>query len=248
MRTTFQVGALAALVLLNLHQPALAGPSEEFLSPIVEEGEREIDFKAGSAKSRDGVRLSQASLGLGWGVNSWWFTELYAGWQKETGSARVFDAWSWENRFQITETGKYPVDFGLLLEIERPRERSEGYELRWGALLQSDLTQSVQLNLNLFLERHVRTTAPVPTELGYQWQLKHRWTPGLEYGLQGTGDVGDWRQWEPSREQPHQAGPAVFTKWRLGDHQVVKANAAWLVGLTHGAPRNTLRLQAELEF
>ena len=69
----------------------------------------------------------------------------------EPGASTGFDAWEWENKFQFTETGKYPVDIGLLLEIERPKDRSEGYEYRWGPLLQADITQSLQANLNLLL-------------------------------------------------------------------------------------------------
>ena len=32
------------------------------------------------------------------------------------GESHGFDAWEWENKFQLIETGKYPVDIGLLLE------------------------------------------------------------------------------------------------------------------------------------
>ena len=253
MRTTAHVGAQAALALTTLLAPGLqraaqAGPADYVLTPIVEAGEREIDFKAGSARLKDRSRSEQASVGLGWGVNAHWFTELYAIWHQPPGEPRRFDAWEWENRVQLTETGKYPVDVGLVLELERPRDRSEGYELRWGPLLQAELGSHWQANLNLLLEKHVRVAQGGPTELGYQWQLKYRWRPELEWGLQGLGDVGPWSRWEPTAEQPHAAGPAVFGRLRIGEHQTVKFNAALLHGWTRAAPRTTARLQAELEF
>ena len=250
MRTVLSAGALAALALstLSLSPPAVAGPSEYVVTPIVEEGEREIDIKAGSAKLRDGSSETQNSIGFGWGANSWWFTELYAIWHKEPGEPYSFDAWEWENKFQLTETGKYPVDLGFLLEIERPRDRSEGYELRFGPLLQSDLTPKLQANLNLLFEKHVDASEPIKTELGYQWQLKYRWQPALEFGLQGLGDVGPYNHWEPHDEQPHQAGPALFGRIKLAEHQTLTYNAGLLFGMTDGAPRHTLRLQAEFEF
>ena len=201
---------------------ALAGPSDYVISPIVDEGEREIDFKAGSAKLRDGERESKYSAGLGFGVNRWWFTEIYAIWHKGAGEQHGFDAWEWENKFQLTETGKYPLDIGLLFEIERPTDRSEGYEYRWGPLLQADL--------------------------GYPWQVKYRWRPAFEFGLQGLGDVGPWNDWEPKSEQPHVAGPAVFGRLALGAHQTIIYNAGLLLALTDAAPRRTLRLQVEYEF
>lgn len=250
MRTAFKAGALAALVLSCLGLPvgALAGPSDYVKSPIVEEGEREIDFKAGTAESRDGSRRSQYSIGFGYGVNRWWFTEIYAKWNKASGERHAFDAWEWENKFQLTETGKYPVDVGFLLEIERPRDRSEGYEYRWGPLLQTDITSSVQANLNVLIEKHIRAAEAEKAELGYEWQLKYRWRPDFEYGLQGFGDVGPWDHWEPHSEQPHIAGPAVFGRIKAGQRQAIKYNAGLLFGLTDGAPRNTFRLQAEYEF
>lgn len=250
MRTAFAAGALAALVLTSLTLPtvATAGPADYILSPLVEEGEREIEFKAGSAKLRDGTRASKESIGLGWGATSWWFTEIAAVWHKQPGERHGFDAWEWENRFQLTPTGKYPVDVGLLFEIERPKDRSEGYEYRWGPLLQSDLSPTVQANLNLLWEKHVRASEGGKAELGYQWQLKYRWRPELEFGVQGFGDVGPWNDWEPHAEQPHVAGPLLLGRLKLGDHQVLKYNAGLLFGMTDGAPHRTFRLQAEYEF
>ena len=250
MRTAVKAGALAALAMSCLLIPAVsrADPDAYVHSPIVEEGEKELDFKAGTAKNRDGTRESAYSLGLGWGVNSWWFTEVYAKGHKLPGEGNSFDAWEWENKFQLTETGKYPVDVGFLLEIERPRDRGEGYEYKWGPLFQADITNKIQGNLNILVEKHIRAAVPEKAELGYQWQVKYRYKPEFEFGAQGFGDVGPWNHWEPSSEQPHIAGPAIFGKLRVGQKQVINYNAGVLFGLTNGAPRNTLRLQAEYEF
>ena len=253
LRTAIKAGALAALVLPILTTPgaAWAGPAEYVYSPIVEEGERELEFKFGQSKARDGARESQHGLGFGLGVNRWWSTELFAQWHKLPGERQSFDAWEWENRFQLTETGRFPVDVGLVVEIERPKDRREGYEVRWGPLLQADLTSSLQANLNLLFERHTRggdEGDAGKAELGYQWQLKYRWKPELEFGLQGLGDVGRWNKWEPHAEQPHRAGPAIFGRVKLGQKQAIKYDAALLFGMTDAAPRHTLRLKAEFEF
>jgi hypothetical protein len=138
---------------------------------------------------------------------------------------------------------------GFLLEIERPQERSEGYELRFGPLLQTELGSKVQLNANLLLGRHVRSEEPSETELGYQWQAKYRWQPNLEWGAQGLGSVGPWQHWSSSSEQSHAIGPAVFGRIGLGhERQAIKYNAAWLLGLTDASPHNTFRMQVEFEF
>ncbi len=95
--------------------------------PNVEYGEREIDFKYGTWRFDDTQeRESAGSLGLGWGATPWWFTEAYFKYHKEAGDRTRYDAFEWENKFQLTETNKYPVDLGLLAEIEIPSAREEG--------------------------------------------------------------------------------------------------------------------------
>ena len=249
MHTVTHAGALAALALscLAYARPAAAGPSDYVVTPIVEQGEREVDFKAGTRKLRDGARESAWSLGLGYGATSWWFTELYAKWHHEPSKRSAFDAWEWENKFQLTETGKYPVDIGFLVEIERPKDRSEGYEYVWGPLLQAE-SGPWQANLNLLIEKHIRAAERREAELGYQWQTKYRWKPSLEAGLQGFGSVGAWNDWAPSKEQSHSAGPALFGRVKVGEHQAIKYNAALLFGVNHSSPKHTVRMQAEYEF
>ena len=224
------------------------GSADYVYTPAVTEGEKEIDFKIGTAKARDGTRTSATTLGLGYGVNSFWFTEVYFKAKRETPDSLRYDALEWENKFQLTETGKYPVDVGFIVEIERPKDRSEGYELRFGPLFQTELTQSVVANLNILFGKNYRTTTPAPMELGYQWQLKYRWMPQFEVGAQGFGRLGPVRNWLPGDQQEHKLGPAVFGKIRLEGRRAIYYNAAWLVGANSNTARNTFRLQAEYEF
>lgn len=250
MRTAALAGALLALAttLISIPSVSLADTDDYVHTPNVEYGEREIDFKAGTAKLRDGQRESAQSIGFGWGVTQRWFTEFYGKWHQTPDEGKGFDAWEWENKFQLTETDQYPVDVGVFLEIERPKDRSEGYELTWGPLFQADVTNDIQANLNFLVTQHVRAEAAGPAELGYQWQLKYRYRREFEFGAQGFGDVGPLAHWSPCSEQSHVAGPAIFGKFNVGPKQVINYNAAVLFGLNHGAPRNTLRLQAEYEF
>lgn len=240
--------ALLALACVLHASPTVAGPADHVLSPVVTEGEREIEFKAGTSKLRDGARFNAEELGIGWGVTRWWSTELSAGWQKPADGTHGFDAWEWENIFQLTETGKYPVDIGFVLSIERPKDRAEGYEVRWGPLLQADFSTQWQGNFNLLVEKHVHAEEAGSSELGYQWQVKNRWRRELEFGVQGFGGAGSWNHWTFS-EQSHVAGPALFGEFRLGTgRKLLKYNVGWLVGLNHESPRSTLRLQTEFEF
>lgn len=237
------VAATATLCLQN----AVAGPADYVYLPSVEYGEREIDFKFGSATKKGEDRLSAASVGFGYGATERWFTELYVKYNKLGDQNANFDAWEWENKFQLTETGQFPVDIGLITEIERPKDHSEGYEFKWGPLFQTEVGK-VQLNANLLFERHYRSTTPSNSEIGYQLQAKYRWLPEFEYGLQAFGEMGKWNKWEHDNDQNHRAGPAVFGKFNLGGRQVIKYNAAYLLGSTSHSPDHTFRLQTEYEF
>ena len=44
---------------------AIAGPNDYIRTPTVEYGEREIDFKSGSQRNRDGTSESATSIGYG---------------------------------------------------------------------------------------------------------------------------------------------------------------------------------------
>ena len=241
---------LLGAVALGLPFVAHAGPSDYVYEPAVEYGEREIDFKAGTSKLRnDEGRESAASLGFGYGATQWWFTEAYLKYHHEPGNHHQYDAFEWENKFQLTEHNQYFVDVGLITEFEVPRHE-EGYEFKVGPLFQGD-AGPVRWNANLLFEKVLRGSRDEehPTEMGYQLQARYSLRQGLDVGVQAFGEMGKWNHWDPSREQNHRLGPAVFGKVKLGEgREAIRYNAAWLHGVTDGAPKDTFRLQAEYEF
>lgn len=236
--------ACAAVGLLCL-QSAYAGPADYVYTPMVERGETELDFKFGTQDSDP--RKTVGTLGLGYGVNDWWFTEAYLKYTKEGSDGLKYDAFEWENKFQLTETGKYPADVGFIAEVEIPHDRDEGIELKVGPLFQTE-TGQWQFNANILFEKKFDAAVSSSTEIGYQWQVKYRWQPTFEYGLQGFGEMGKWNDWKASEDQSHKIGPAMFGKAHISEHTAIKYNAAWLFGISDSAPDNTFRMQIELEF
>ncbi|MCE2680054.1 MAG: hypothetical protein LW629_06305 [Burkholderiales bacterium] len=237
---------VAPLCLFNANS-SLAGPEDYIRLPVVEYGEREIDFKSGVQRNRDGSSQAATSIGYGFTPSAQWFTEVYAKYARQPEEGQRFDAYEWENRFQLTQTGRYPVDLGFLLEIERPKDRTEGYEVTYGPMLQSEWGK-FQGNANLFIQKHVRATEAFDTELRYQLQLKYRHAEKLEWGVQAFGNTGQWNHWSARSAQEFKIGPALFGKIKLGGKEAIKWNAALLTGTTQATPSNTFRLQAEYEF
>ena len=115
MRTVRLAGALLAICPLIYPRVSFADANDYVATPIVVEGEKEIDFKWGAQRLRNGTSGTATSIGLGWGPTAWWFTEFYAKYKRDPGASNAFDAWEFENKFQLTETGRYPVDVGFLL-------------------------------------------------------------------------------------------------------------------------------------
>jgi hypothetical protein len=225
---------------------AAAGPADYLFLPSITYGEREIDFKSGTWK-QSGTGLSAASVGFGFGVTQNWFTEIYRKYEQPQGEGTRFDAWEWENKFTLTEPGQYAIDTGFIVELERPQDRAEGYEVRFGPLFQTEFGK-VQLNGNILFQRNYRADTPQDMQLGYQWQIKYRWQQKLEFGLQGFGELGKWNDWSPFDQQSHRLGPAIFGKIPLGGRTALRYNAAYLAGVSQDAPRNNLRMQVEYEF
>ena len=231
---------------------AIADPADYIKLPAIEYGEKEIETKFGTSKLAAGEgRKSAGTFGFGYGVTPYWFTEAYVKYQKTPAERTRFDAIEWENKFLLTDTGKYPVDLGFFVELEVPRMRSEGYELRFGPLFQAD-TGNIQLNGNLFLKRQYRALtspddAPV-TEFHYQAQAKYRYRREFEFGIQAFGELGKWNHWDHLDRQNHRIGPAIFGKLPLGGHQAIRYDVAWLLGASKAAPDSTFRLQLEYEY
>lgn len=227
----------------------MAGAADYVYTPTVESGEKEIDFKFGTAKQPDGTRSTATSLGFGYGATDYWFTELYL--KRELEGGEGLSLAEWENKFQLTETGKYAVDIGLITEIEAPLNSSnEPWEFKIGPLFQTEFGK-LQLNGNVLFERKFGSKDADDshvTEMGYQWQAKYRLQPEFEFGLQGLGEMGEWNNWNSANSQIHRIGPAVFGKVKLGQRQALKYNTALLFGTSEAAPNHTFRMQVEYEF
>jgi hypothetical protein len=228
---------------------AVAGAADYVYTPLVEYGEHEIDSKFGATSPVGGNRSQGISIGYGYGAKEYWFTEVYL--KQERTGGDIANLAEWENKFQFTDTGKYPVDVGLITELEAPLSANTPWEFKLGPLFQTEFGK-LQLNGNLLFERAFGSAdesgEPYSTNFSYQWQAKYRLQPTLEFGVQGLGELGKWNNWSKSSQQSHRIGPAIFGKFALGNRRAIKYNAAWLLGTGNAAPGNTFRMQVEYEY
>ena len=113
------------LWLVCIH-PVFASPADYIYTPIVEYGEKEVDIKYGSARQKDGTYAQAASIGFGYGAKEHWFTEFYL--KQESSGNQNNNLAEWENKFQLTETGEYPVD----MQVSSPNWRHRLAAMRHG--------------------------------------------------------------------------------------------------------------------
>ena len=240
-------GAGLAALLALATAPALADPADYVFTPYTDIGKWQVAYGLGTEHGRDGGRETQQVLSLGGAPVARWYTSLYAAWAAADGGSFAIDEWSWVNHLQLTTPGTSPVDVGALCELARPHDRDEGrLGVTCGPTLQMD-TDDLQLNFNLSLGKHFGASEPERPALGYQWQVKAMVAHGVELGAQGFGSMGTWNDWAPASQQEHLVGPAVFLKTHAFGGPV-RFDAAWLLGIGDGSPRNVVRMRLQHEF
>lgn len=225
---------------------ACADPGYYVVTPYSNEGLVSVDFRYWTVKPRDGIETVWPELGLAYGVTSRWTTELFMSWIGSSNSATRPSTLNWQNDFLLTQ-GEWPFDLALHAQLIRSETTANTRALEFGPVLQTDFGRT-QANFNLFFDRDYGRNAARPTRLKYQWQLRHRWVPQLHLGVQGFGEVGPWDDWAPANQQSHRAGPALFSTLRLGGQDVVKLQAAYLLGKTYGSSGHMFTLDARYEF
>lgn len=222
--------------------------SEDVQDLNIKKGERQFELKSGTLKKRSDGRRSDLLFALDYGVSDSWATQFSLEYQREPGQGLRLDSFEWENRFRLTdESWNLPLSIGFLAEIDYFRDHEEGYQLRFGPLLQKDLG-NLQLNANLLFERHLGETPSRATELGYQWQTKYHWSDDFQFGLQGFGDVGQWDDWAPREDQSHRFGPAVFGEFKFSENRSLEYDAAYLTDPSSRARSHGIRLQLRYRY
>jgi hypothetical protein len=185
-------------------------------------------------------------IGLGYGVNSRWTTELFASFIGSSQMATQLSTWNWQNDVLLTQ-GEWPLDVAVHTNVARIADSDGSYAVEYGPVLQTDVGRT-QLNGNVFFERGHAGARPQQTQMKYQWQVRHRWQPALHVGLQGFGELGPWDHWAPSDQQSHRAGPALFGTLPLDEGRALLAQASYLFGSIYGRSGEMLSVRVQLTF
>lgn len=241
----FQLRVLATAILMSA-SAAMADPGYYLVSVYDSEGARSVDLRYWTVKHPGAPATIWPEIGLGYGVTSRWYTEVYASYVGSADSATKLSTVNWQNDVLLTQ-GQYPFDLAVHTNLASYPTGDEGYALEFGPAFQTDIDRT-QLNANIFFERNYGSAAPSRTKMKYQWQAKYRWRPALQFGLQGFGEVGVWDDWSARERQSHRGGPALSGSWPIGAGQSIKYEAAYLKGSTYTRQGSMFSMRVQYVF
>lgn len=231
---------------LLLTSVARADPAAKVHMPTVVQGEVEFELLGGYQWWRDNEdsRERQFIGEIGYGVTSWWKTEVGIGATRVPDQSYKLDEIEWENIFALTEPGRYWLDLGLFAELayDHPVGRKA---IALGPMFQKEI-DVVQANLNVLFERELGAGAEPGAAINYEWQIKWRGNPRFEPGLQGFGTLG--RTNDFGHQTQGNIGPAFFGQIPTGGRSKLKYDAALLFGLNRNTPDTTIRFEIEYEM
>ena len=231
--------------------PEVTCATQKVYSPYVEKGELEVEIR-GSVDNDERISRSgvlKQKYAIGYGFTDIWFSEVYGEIEKERNDAdedfdMEFTKVEWENKFQLTPEGKYPVDLGFLLEYAISTESKHPDSLEAVVLLGRDIGKTTHY-ANLIFEREVGGGHSDEIEGELAWSSRYRLNRKFEPGWEYHAKFGGLSEGEDFDEQTHQVGPAIY-----GEIGNISYDLGYLFGISDAAPQGSFKwiLEYEIKF
>jgi len=208
---------------------------DKIYDPYVQPLEKELEFRTLFQADDDIEEIQRHSLGFGSAIGQRWFAELYAIALKSEGESLHVDTFELEFKRQLTEQGEYPVDWGLLFELEREADVNS-WELTTSLLAARDFGRWTALaNFDFIYEwgEHIANEFETAAHL----QVRHRTSEAAEPGVEVH--VG---------QDTFAVGPVVTGLARFGGSRKIRWSAGYFAGLGSTTPDHTARVFFEYEF
>lgn len=213
---------------------------DKVYNPYVEQLEREIEIRSTYYEYNTSVKdFANHRVGLGYSFSPRWFAETYLTGQKQEDGSLKLNAYELEAKWQLTEQGEYPLDWGLLFEFE-DRKNSDIFEFSTSALAAYERNRWVTTaNLKLIYEWSDDVTNELESALALQ--TRYRYQQSLEYGLEFYAG-----------QDTRSLGPVLMGSSNLSGRKKL----SWEFGLLFGldpddaslTPAYSLRALLEFEF
>lgn len=228
-------------------QPAQADPGYYVNTPYAQASQWGAELRYWTVKNREGdPAVLWPELALSYGLGERWTSTLLASYQGTREKAMRLDTWNWLNQFRLDD-GRGDWDLALHTQLIRTHGEAHGHALELGLVSQTEW-RLARVQANMTLEHGWGELARSGTELKYQWQLSWPLRPGWRAGVQGFGELGNWRDWKPAERQSHRAGPSFQARWTLREYQDLQLQAAYLFGKVYGQQAGMFSATVKLLF
>ena len=245
-------GLAVAASLLAHAFPAQA--ARHVYSPYVEEGEYEIEtFFNQAVAGKSGLNGEGSYAGsIGYGITSWWKTEVEATWSRSQGGNSawgevLYDSVASENVFQLTEPGEYWLDAAFFAEAEFVKQSGDHNNFTVGPIFAKEFGPSLT-TINLLFTQEFGSGASGGQSVDFRAQSVWRVTPLFAPGVEAYWQPGKLSQIDGFNAQGLIAGPVITGGVRLADTVKLKYEIGYLFGLTNASPNGTVRGLLELEW
>ncbi len=238
---------IIATGLLGFSQDAFA--TKKVYSPLVVPGEWELEYRGSVAFDNrvDQDDKQRHKFAVGYGVNDFWFTEVYGILENHPGSQEdkglEYEATEWENRFQLAEPGQWWVDTGLYVSYRFAPKSEQADKLETKLLLEKILDQW-RHRVNLTFEKAFGGDSEEKWEGGASSSSTYRVNRAFEPGAEIHWEYGELDVGRSFDEQQFQLGPVVYG--RIGRH--LKYDVGYLFGISDAAPAGELKWIFEFEW
>ena len=236
------------ICVVGLSNFALA--DKKVFAPSAEQGEWELETKGvyDIDPKKDKNAIQEYRYDVGYGVNSFWHTELELEaetlpTEEESITALKATHLEWENIFQLAPKGKYWVDPGIYLAYEAPIKNKQAGKFEGKILLEKDF-QKISNILNISFNKEVGGGASLHPDGGVSWSTRYRLSRYLEPGFEYWNEFSPISHHITYQQQSHQVGPCFYGRL-FGN---VKYNIGYLFGISEAAPRGEVKWVLEYEF
>lgn len=232
-----------ALFMLSMSEAVQA---KQVYSPIVEEGEPELEYLLDYNIDRDPTinRSARHQFEFEYGVTDRWLTAIYGDFRQRPNQGFAYQGAKWENIYQLFEQGERWLDAGLYFEYIAPQSSLKKPDrLEFKLLLEKEYGRIIN-TANIIFNKELGLNATSNAIVEYAWKSKWRWRRDFEPAIELYGALGEIGNTQSFSQQQHQVGPVI-----LGHlHNGLSYEIGYLFGLTSSSAQGMVKWVVGYEF
>lgn len=259
------------LLLVAFLMPGTARAGFEIRSPIVEEGELELEGKggflwgydkgeeagageeeeeagAGQEEEAEANQRHRHEVSIGYGATDFWRPEVGAQIEQNIGDSVKVNSVSFENVFQIVPENTFFANLGFFAEYEGPISEGASHAVEFGPIIQIPIGPVVT-TLNPFFEKQFGKNSEEGVAFEYGVQSLVSVAEDIGVGFEAYGEVENFAGGPPETSaQEHRIGPVAVFGFDLGSLGGLGIETGFFFGLTRATSDYAAKINLEWQL